>query len=56
MNVKEKYMIDGKGRKIGVFIDAQNYDKLLHYIEFMEDSLELKHAIKHEREKGRLNS
>jgi hypothetical protein len=50
--LKEKYVIDDKGHKLGVLMDTREYEKLLEYIEFMEDSLELKEAVKNEKEKG----
>ena len=50
--VKERYVIDEKGEKIAIMMDIEEYKKLLKYIEEIEDSLELKKAIKEEREEG----
>jgi len=52
MNIREKYIVDEEGHKVGVLMDAKEYEKLLEYIEYMEDSLELKEAVKSEKEKG----
>ena len=35
MNVKEKYIIDEEGRKVGVLMEAKEYQKLLEYIEYI---------------------
>ncbi|OGB90224.1 hypothetical protein A2625_02725 [candidate division WOR-1 bacterium RIFCSPHIGHO2_01_FULL_53_15] len=49
---KEKFLVDEKGRKIAVMLDAKGYEKLMAHLEDLEDSLELKKAVKHEKEKG----
>lgn len=49
---KGKYLIDEKGNKVAVMMDAHGYEKLINYVQDLEDSLELKHALKHEKEKG----
>ena len=51
-DIKEKYIVDSRGRKLGVFMDVNKYNRLLHYMEYMEDSLELKSAFKKEKENG----
>ncbi len=51
-DIKEKFIVDSRGRKLGVYIDVNKYNRLLHYMEYMEDSLELKSAFKKEKENG----
>ena len=50
--LKEKFVVDEVGRKLGVLMDTKEFDKLLDYIEYMEDSLEMKDALRFEKEKG----
>lgn len=52
LEVKEQYVVNKKGEEIAVMIDLKNYQKLLKYIENIEDALELKKAVKEEKEKG----
>ncbi|MDI6731612.1 MAG: hypothetical protein QME05_03400 [Candidatus Margulisbacteria bacterium] len=52
IDLKEKFVVDEKGSKLGVLMDTREFEKLLNYIEYMEDSLELKTALKNEKEKG----
>ena len=52
LEVKEQYVVNKKGEGIAVMIDLKNYQKLLKYIENIEDALELKKAVKEEKEKG----
>ena len=49
---KGKYLVDENGHKVAVMMDTKGYEKLINYVQDLEDSLELKHAIKHEKEKG----
>lgn len=49
---KGKYLVDEKGQKVAIMMDTRGYEKLINYVQDLEDSLELKHAIKHEKEKG----
>lgn len=54
IDLKEKFIVDEKGSKLGVLMNTKEFEKLLNYIEYMEDSLELKTALKTEKEKGLL--
>ena len=52
MNFKGKFIVDKKGHRVGVLFNFRAYSKLVDYVEDIEDSLELKHALANEREKG----
>ena len=39
--IQEKYVTDEAGNKTAVVIDMKDYEKLRHYIEDMEDALDL---------------
>jgi len=46
MKIKEKYVIDEKGKKTAVVLDLASYNALLEHIEDLEDALELDEAIR----------
>jgi len=52
LDIKEKFLINQKGEKVAVMMDMDKYKKLINYLECIEDSLELKEAVKKEKEKG----
>ena len=35
--IKENYIVDGKGKPVSVILPKKDYDKLLEYIEELED-------------------
>jgi heme oxygenase len=45
MKMKEKYVIDEKGKKTAVVLDIASYKTLLEHVEDLEDALELDEAI-----------
>ncbi len=44
MTVQTEYLIDNKGKKKSVLMPIKSYQKLIEYIEDLEDSLALKKA------------
>jgi len=44
IELKEKYLVDEKGRTSAVVLDVRAYRRLLRYLEDMEDALELDKA------------
>lgn len=40
-----KYVVDETGRKKAVIIDLEEYNRLIEYLEDIEDALDLKDAI-----------
>jgi PHD/YefM family antitoxin component YafN of YafNO toxin-antitoxin module len=44
--VKENYIIDNKGKPVSVIIAKKDYDKLVEYIEELEDIAAYDHAKK----------
>ncbi len=52
LEVKEQYVIDKTGKEIAVMINLRDYRKLLDYVKNIEDALELKKAVKEEKERG----
>ncbi len=44
VQVKEKYVTDGNGRKVAVQLDLKEYRKLREYLEDLQDALDLKRA------------
>ena len=52
LEVKEQYVVDKAGREVAVMIDLKDYQRLLKYIENIEDALELKKAVREEKERG----
>lgn len=37
ISVKENYIVNNKGKTMGVVLDKKDYDKILNYIEELED-------------------
>ena len=44
MTVQAEYLVDSKGKKKSVLMPIKSYQKLIDYIEDLEDSLALKKA------------
>ncbi|MEW6360397.1 MAG: hypothetical protein AB1696_28970 [Planctomycetota bacterium] len=44
IELKEKYLVDEKGRTAAVVLDVRAYRRLLQHLEDMEDALELDKA------------
>ena len=46
VQLKEKYVTDGNGRKTAVVLDMRDYKKLLDYMDDLEDAADLVRAEK----------
>ena len=44
IKVREKYVIDERGRKTAVVLDVREYRRLMEHLEAMEDALDLDEA------------
>lgn len=47
--LKERYVVDGQGRKTAVVLDLKEYKKLLDWLETLEDTLDLDEAVRQAR-------
>ncbi|MFA5097193.1 MAG: hypothetical protein WC490_01035 [Candidatus Margulisiibacteriota bacterium] len=44
MNINPEYLVDKKGKKKSVVFSLRDYERLMEYLENMEDSMDLKRA------------
>ena len=47
---RRNYVVDGTGKKKAVIIDSDEFNKLVEYIEEIEDALDLKKAVEQGKE------
>ncbi len=45
LNIKPKYVVDEKGRKISVVLSMKDYRALMQRLEDLEDALDLNQAV-----------
>ena len=46
LKTKQRFVVDGSGKKRAVVLDMQEYRRLLDHVEKLEDALELDEAVR----------